>query len=108
MVLGGIICWWPERRRRRVVFSEAVGEPEAEPAMAGAARNGKGTPGSSITQGVLHDGKEEHEGRRKRPIPSQLHSRPYALAFEDEEEEMEVASPYALKGGDDEETEVAR
>ena len=59
MVLGGIICWWPERRRRRVVFSEAVGEPEAEPAMAGAARNGKGTPGSSITQGVLHDGKEE-------------------------------------------------
>ena len=105
MVLGGIICWWPERRRRRVVFSEAVGEPEAEPAMAGAARNGKGPPGSSITQGVLHGGKEEHEGRRKRPIPSQLHSRPYA--FKDDDEETEVASPYAFKG-DDEETEVAR
>ncbi len=105
MVLGGIICWWPERRRRRVVFSEAVGEPEAEPAMAGAARNGGGTPGSSITQGVLHDGKEEHEGRRKRPIPSQLHSRPYASKGDDAK--TEVASPYALKG-DDEETEVAR
>src|SRR5260370_869332 len=54
MVLGGIICWWPERRRRRVVFSEAVGEPEAEPAMAGAAPNGKGPPRSAVTH---------HEGR---------------------------------------------
>src|SRR5258708_22086749 len=102
MLLGGILCWWPERRRRRVFCREAVGEPEAEPAMAGAARNGKGTPGSSITQGVLHDGKEEHEGRRKRPndgkeehegrrkrpIPSQLPSRPYALRGDDEETEV--------------------
>src|SRR5258708_38170660 len=95
MLLGGILCWWPERRRRRVVFSEAVGEPEAEPAMAGAGRNGKGNPGSSITQGGLHDGKK-HEGRRKRPIPPQLPSRPSALKGDDAE--MEGASPYAVKG----------
>ncbi len=42
MVLGGIICWWPERRKRRAVASEAdvvqeqVSEPEYEAVGTGA------------------------------------------------------------------------
>jgi len=35
MLLGGIICWWPERRKRHVGVIEADTIKESAPARAG-------------------------------------------------------------------------
>jgi cytochrome c-type biogenesis protein CcmF len=45
MLLGGIICWWPERRKRRVLVTEPVTEKETVPNRVGAGvvQGGEGT-----------------------------------------------------------------
>jgi cytochrome c-type biogenesis protein CcmF len=47
MLLGGIICWWPERRRRRItgsIPSEGISDPGiSDPVGAGVVRGGEGT-----------------------------------------------------------------
>jgi cytochrome c-type biogenesis protein CcmF len=80
MLLGGIICWWPQRRRQRIAASEAgvVQEPAAEPVGAGVVRSGGGTLASpSLEESVQNGGSVPREGRRKRPLPTLPGPRPY-------------------------------
>jgi cytochrome c-type biogenesis protein CcmF len=70
MLLGGIICWWPERRKRRAVVMEAdvVQEPRSEPVS-----EPVGTPASPTVESIPYRETRAQEGR---PQGSPLHTTP--------------------------------
>lgn len=74
MLLGGIICWWPERRKRQAV----VILPVPEHVGAGDERGGEGALAPPLVGGYLApDSRNTHEGGPRAPSPHPPLSRPY-------------------------------
>ena len=49
MLLGGIICWWPQRRRRHVAAVIPLSEKESASSHVGAGKSGVGTLASPMS-----------------------------------------------------------